>query len=368
MYCTCGNQQCFVCSANVAGYDHFDKTQDGTGAQDCPLYDDTAKRLRDEVAAAQVNAVTEVLQKRSDLTAEEVTVDKTLAGNNGQPMATTGREAGLMGLDRVARPDYAGPINFDLAARERRQELAQEAGRRAAERRRQRREERQRLEQERQRREQDEQRVEQERLERERLEAERKEEQEVLEAVRAFEEQQRLQEQREMEEAMQAVFEEEKWRNFLQLSSIVRKVASPHPQQLKPFEIEGYWAQLKQELHTYINVAREYEVQRDALLQRGQLSEMDARRLKLIKDLLTEALRASQRLTEETEIRRRNSERMAAQLEREKAEALKQRIKARQMEKKELKVPSANFGGVSKWKMIWKKPGQVRSSPKNIGG
>ena len=365
MYCTCGNQQCFVCSANVAGYDHFDKNQGGTGAQDCPLYDDTAKRLRDEVAAAQVNAVTEVLQKRSDLTAEEVTVDDTLAGNNREPLATTEREAKLMGLDKVAR-HYAGPMYFDFEATERRQELLQEAGR--TERRRVRREERQRLEDERQRREREEQRVEQARLERERLEAERKEEQEALEAVKAFEEQQRLQDLREMEEAMQAVSEEEKWRNFLQLSSIVRKVASPHPQELKPFEIEGYWAQLKQELHTYINMAREYEVQWDALLQWGQLSEIGAKRLKLIKDLLTEALRASQRLTEEAEMRRRNSERMAAQLERKKAEALKQRIKARQTEKKELKAPSANYGGVSKWKMIWKKPGQVMSSPKNIGG
>src|SRR5579859_1218077 len=147
MYCTCGNQQCFVCSANVAGYDHFDKNQGGTGAQDCPLYDDTAKRLRDEVAAAQVNAVTEVLQKRSDLTAEEVTVDDTLAGNNREPLATTEREAKLMGLDKVAR-HYAGPMYFDFEATERRQQLLQEAGR--TERRRVRREERQRLEDERQ--------------------------------------------------------------------------------------------------------------------------------------------------------------------------------------------------------------------------
>jgi hypothetical protein len=55
---------------------------------------------------------------------------------------------------------------------------------------------------------------------------------------------------------------------------------------------------------------------------------------------------------------------MAGQVKRGKAEALKQRIKARQMEKEEL---SRQSGRVSKWKMIWKKPGQAMSASRNSG-
>ena len=346
MYCTCGNQQCFVCSADVGGYDHFDKTQDGTGTQDCPLYDDTAKRLREEVAVAQVHAITDILQKRRDLTAEEVTVDKALAVPIGQPIATTLLAARGAGEIRPDRPGYPGP-GFgarEAAAREH-QELAQEEARRIEER----------VERQRQRRQQEQQRLEHERLERERREAEREEEQEALEAVRRLEEQQRLQELREMEDAIRAVVEEEKWNTFLHESLILATVLTPHPQQLETFEVENYWAQRKEELHRFITLAREYEVQQEALSQQGQLSEIGVGRLREINDFLSEGLRASQRLAEEAEIRRRNSLRRAAQLKKEKAQALKQRVKARQRDKKELKLPGENVGGVGKLKMMWKK-------------
>ena len=50
MKCVCGNTQCFVCSQNVQDYSHF-------GDDKCPLFNDTAERLRTEVATAQERAI-----------------------------------------------------------------------------------------------------------------------------------------------------------------------------------------------------------------------------------------------------------------------------------------------------------------------
>jgi len=80
MTCLCGNSQCFVCSQDVIGYDHF-------SPETYPQYDDTEKRLHREVAAAQAEAVRNVLQKRTDLTEAELTVDRYLLGEAKQFMA-----------------------------------------------------------------------------------------------------------------------------------------------------------------------------------------------------------------------------------------------------------------------------------------
>jgi hypothetical protein len=69
MKCPCGNSQCYVCSKNVNGYDHF-------GEDRCQLYEDMEERLRIEVAEAQKQAVQQVLEKRNDLTEEDIRVDK----------------------------------------------------------------------------------------------------------------------------------------------------------------------------------------------------------------------------------------------------------------------------------------------------
>jgi hypothetical protein len=52
MKCVCGNTQCFVCSENIEDYSHF--------GDKCPLFDDTAERLRTEVATAQEMAIRDV--------------------------------------------------------------------------------------------------------------------------------------------------------------------------------------------------------------------------------------------------------------------------------------------------------------------
>jgi len=71
--CPCGNLQCYICSENVSTYEHF-----GNGK--CPQYDDTARRQRRDVAKAQGRAVKDVLKKTTDLTVEDVAVDKELLG------------------------------------------------------------------------------------------------------------------------------------------------------------------------------------------------------------------------------------------------------------------------------------------------
>ena len=74
MICSCGNDQCFVCSENIhAGYGHF-----GDLPRMCPQYDNTDERLQMEVASAQVKALQEVLGRQTEWTEAEVTVDATL--------------------------------------------------------------------------------------------------------------------------------------------------------------------------------------------------------------------------------------------------------------------------------------------------
>jgi hypothetical protein len=71
--CSCGNHQCFVCSINIDGHDHFDQAEGN-----CPLFDNTDARLRREVARAQEDAVQERLQLDGALSEEDVLVDPNL--------------------------------------------------------------------------------------------------------------------------------------------------------------------------------------------------------------------------------------------------------------------------------------------------
>ena len=73
MTCSCGNSQCFVCSQNVDGHDHFEQS-DG----ECPLFDNSEERQRREVATAQENTVRQRLQLDTELTEEDLIVDREL--------------------------------------------------------------------------------------------------------------------------------------------------------------------------------------------------------------------------------------------------------------------------------------------------
>lgn len=78
MTCSCGNSQCFVCSQNVDGHDHFEQS-DG----ECPLFDNSEERQRREVATAQENTVRQRLQFDTALTEEDLIIDREL----NQPLA-----------------------------------------------------------------------------------------------------------------------------------------------------------------------------------------------------------------------------------------------------------------------------------------
>ena len=355
IYCACGNKQCDICSMNVQGYDHFDRTQNGTGTgkAKCPLFDDAAKRSKEEVSAAQVEAVTKILQKRTDLIAEEVIVDKDLSDNVRPPalgLASAGRRQNRDGIRDW--PQLLAVMNQQAQVRERETQILERAAT----------EERQRVEQ-RRRQEIEEQRqqmrlrFEQERLERERLEEERREEQEAIEAVRIFEEEQEKTRQKEMEVAIEYTNQENQWSDFLKQSSILATVSAPHPQDLEVFEIDGYWAQKQQELNTYISYAKGYELEQKARSQQGLISVMDNNKSRRVSALINLALQASQRLAQEAETRRRSSSIRAAQLQKEKEDGLKQRTKARQMEKMAIKETGGKAEG--KFKSLLKKTGAL---------
>ena len=355
IYCACGNKQCDICSMNVQGYDHFDRTQNGTGTgkAKCPLFDDAAKRSKEEVSAAQVEAVTKILQKRTDLIAEEVIVDKDLSDNVRPPalgLVSAGRRQNRDGIRDW--PQLLAVMNQQAQVRERETQILERAAT----------EERQRVEQ-RRRQEIEEQRqqmrlrFEQERLERERLEEERREEQEAIEAVRIFEEEQEKTRQKEMEVAIEYTNQENQWSDFLKQSSILATVSAPHPQDLEVFEIDGYWAQKQQELNTYISYAKGYELEQKARSQQGLISVMDNNKSRRVSALINLALQASQRLAQEAETRRRSSSIRAAQLQKEKEDGLKQRTKARQMEKMAIKETGGKAEG--KFKSLLKKTGAL---------
>ena len=168
--CTCGNTQCHVCGQN-SNYDHFGPTK-------CPLYDDAATREQREVAAAQLQTVRTLLRQRTEMTAEELTVDRTLIGNLND-LNVVGDEDDLYGQppppEELARLKEQRKYEEDIEReRERVAQIAREMNEW------QEREEFERQEQERRAQEEAEERVrvEQERLERKRqeqLERERRE-------------------------------------------------------------------------------------------------------------------------------------------------------------------------------------------------
>jgi hypothetical protein len=70
MKCPCGNTQCYVCSANIEDYLHFDSVL-GT----CPMYGGK-DQIKEEVAMAQEVTVQSLLRVRTELRDEDIRVDK----------------------------------------------------------------------------------------------------------------------------------------------------------------------------------------------------------------------------------------------------------------------------------------------------
>ena len=80
--CSCGNTQCFVCSENVEGHDHF-----GYEVGDCPMFDNTLARQRREVASAQEESVKTWLQMDVALKEDDILIDPSLRNPDDEQLA-----------------------------------------------------------------------------------------------------------------------------------------------------------------------------------------------------------------------------------------------------------------------------------------
>jgi hypothetical protein len=354
MRCTgCNNRQCFVCSKDVTDYSHYDRTEDLTGPQDCPLYDDTRERLQQEVAAAQNQAVQEILQNRAELNVNDVTVDGNLV-NNGQthgPAGAMRRQAEERARQAIEQEARERRDNEEEQERLRQEQIRLERQRAEAERQRRERErleaerrERERIEAEQQRRERE--RLEEERRERERIEAERqrrererleaerrererieaeireareieaarvREEQEAVAEVRQFEERQRLAEQRQLDESLRLTLEDDKWRAFHESSEALFGICdvTEDLQGLSPEQLEFYWADRMQLVMQFIAEARQRLAVVKQRPSQKPLSQVEQSRFTQTKVLLGQAERSLKRLHKDAAIRRANMIRAA---------------------------------------------------------
>ena len=91
MTCRCGHAQCYICSQNVVGYNHFSNLPGR-----CRLYDDTERRLKEEVERAEKRAIRQVLLKNKDMTKNDLMVDKHPAAGAKR----TKMEAGNQGVQQ----------------------------------------------------------------------------------------------------------------------------------------------------------------------------------------------------------------------------------------------------------------------------
>lgn len=116
MTCSCGNQQCYVCSENIASYSHF-----GDEPGSCPMYGDMRDLLQEEVAKAEETAVKQLLDARIDLKDEDVRVNSNKETNHNRRQSRVDIERWMEGVTvgdpfRIVGPpmrrDYVEPEAF----------------------------------------------------------------------------------------------------------------------------------------------------------------------------------------------------------------------------------------------------------------
>ncbi|KAK1087357.1 hypothetical protein LTR33_001095 [Friedmanniomyces endolithicus] len=73
---SCGNLQCYVCSASIKDYNHFDQAPNqassGATAKLCPLYDNVEERHEREVKEAEAAARAQVMQDNPDVQPDDL--------------------------------------------------------------------------------------------------------------------------------------------------------------------------------------------------------------------------------------------------------------------------------------------------------
>ncbi|KAK5701425.1 hypothetical protein LTR17_022618 [Elasticomyces elasticus] len=133
---SCGNLQCYVCSASVKDYNHFDQAPNRAlnpgnpaTAKMCPLYDNVEERHEKEIKEAEAAARAQVMQDNPDVQPEDLdfklsdavkkaTHDriKKAGGVGGDGVGFAGFGAGIGGIGGMGFP--AGyPGNMAAAAR-----------------------------------------------------------------------------------------------------------------------------------------------------------------------------------------------------------------------------------------------------------
>lgn len=295
MTCSCGNKQCYVCSIDVEGYDHFSDAPGG-----CPLFDDTEERERRDVAVAQRRAVLNALTARNDLTENDLTVDENLVADV---------------QEQREQDEVEEPVREVALEREREEELEEER--------------------------ENEEWEDEERLENEievinfQKEWETQGEQEAIAAVREFErteqlrleeeariaaerelqrQQQQAREQMQTEELRQQLLrvqmERQEWEDFVWRCEVLHR--SPEEEReatrsLSAAEVEIYWAAKIQKVKMFAEDARQYIAQNEVAFKTGKLDAESRERHLEAKSFLKRAEQELVRFRKEANGRQREA-------------------------------------------------------------
>lgn len=125
---SCGTLQCYVCSAIVKDYEHFDqgphrgRTVGGPQSKKCPLYDNVEERHDREVKDAEAKTRAEIVENNPDVSAEDLEIkvsdavkkaedDRLKRAGVGVPR---GHYAFLGGVDVAGAAPRPGAGLFDL--------------------------------------------------------------------------------------------------------------------------------------------------------------------------------------------------------------------------------------------------------------
>ena len=117
MHCTsCNTLQCYVCSATVKDYNHFDqgghrgRTSGAGSSKKCPLYDNVEERHEREVKEAEAKARAEIVESNPDVSAEDLEIKVSDAVKKAEDeRLQRGRQgfgAGMVGYDYMPHRMY----------------------------------------------------------------------------------------------------------------------------------------------------------------------------------------------------------------------------------------------------------------------
>lgn len=105
MTCTrCGHKQCYICSVDIIGYEHFNDPNRGGKVGNCELFDNHEVRHENEIAAAAAAARAKILAKNPDLTPEalEIKLSEKVKAADAARIKAAERAPGVVAARAVA--------------------------------------------------------------------------------------------------------------------------------------------------------------------------------------------------------------------------------------------------------------------------